>query len=174
MLTVGKLAKKYNLSRSTLLYYDSIGLLSPGSHLKGEYRFYGTKEEKRLQLICRYREAGIPLKDIQKILDSAPTQLTKILEQRFDELNKEIQQIYQQQKIIASLLKSSEKLTESDVMTKALWTSLLASAGFSEEDMRTWHIRFEQADPDKHQLFLEHLHIDDEEIESIRSWFRQS
>ena len=31
-LTVGKLAKKYGLSRTTLLYYDSIGLLPPTHH----------------------------------------------------------------------------------------------------------------------------------------------
>ena len=30
-LTTGKFAKKYELSRSTLLYYDKIGLLSPCS-----------------------------------------------------------------------------------------------------------------------------------------------
>ncbi|EKD38479.1 MAG: transcriptional regulator, MerR family, partial [uncultured bacterium] len=56
-LTVGRLARKFGLSRSTLLYYDAIGLLSPAGHIQGEYRLYGPSEEGRLEQICRYRRA---------------------------------------------------------------------------------------------------------------------
>lgn len=168
--TIGRLAAKYGLSRSTLLYYDAIGLLSPTVHQKGEYRLYTEEDEKRLQQICRFREAGIPLKDINVILDAPESEISTVLAERFAELNNEIRSLYQQQRVIAGLLKNKDMIAESGALTKRLWSQMMASAGFSEEDMRDWHISFEQTAPEKHQLFLERLHIPDEEIKVIRSW----
>ena len=171
-LSVGKLAKKYGLSRSTLLYYDAIGLLTPVGHSKGEYRIYEIEDEQRLEQICIYRKAGIPLKEVRKILDSPDTSFTKVLKERFEDLNHEIRHLHEQQRIIAGLLKNSEMLKTTGVMTKELWTSLLENAGFSEQDMQQWHIRFELMDPDKHRIFLQHLQIPDDEIEMIRKWVK--
>lgn len=169
-LTVGVLAKKFGLSRSTLLYYDAIGLLSPASHVKGEYRIYDGDAEKRLELICKYRQAGIPLKKIEKILNSPETSLATILQQRFTDLNNEILQLYEQQRVIANLLQQSELLSDSEVMTKRLWVSLLEASGYSEEDMRRWHTQFEHSSPESHLKFLKFLQLSDEEIKTIRRW----
>lgn len=173
-ITIGKMAKKFGLARSTLLYYDAIGLFTASHHSKGEYRFYSQEDEQRLAQICKYREAGIPLKDIQIILNSPETSVTTILEKRFAELNHEIRKLYDQQRIIAGILKHPEVLAPSRAMTKELWTSLLKQAGFTEQDMREWHIVFERTDPEKHRLFLEHLHISEDEIAVIRSWAGES
>jgi hypothetical protein len=54
-------------------------------------------------------------------------------------------------------------------MTKATWASLLASAGFSENDMRNWHVKFERSAPDKHEVFLRNLAIPEGEISAIRT-----
>ncbi|HPW52681.1 MAG TPA: MerR family DNA-binding transcriptional regulator, partial [Spirochaetota bacterium] len=40
MYTIGKLAKKYGISRSAILYYDSEGLLKPDQRLSNGYRLY--------------------------------------------------------------------------------------------------------------------------------------
>ena len=53
--TVGRLAKRFGLSRSTLLYYDSIGLLKPEVRGEGEYRRYGKDAIKRLEMVCLYQ-----------------------------------------------------------------------------------------------------------------------
>ncbi len=172
-LTVGRLAKKFGMSRSTLLYYDRIGLLSPAVHEKGEYRFYGRDEEKRLELICLYRDAGIELKNIIQILDNSETSLTAILNERFMQLNTEIRHLQEQQKVIAGLLKNSS-LVSPPVLTKKIWVGLLKESGFSEEDMRNWHILFEKTAPEKHLAFLQHLQIEEREIDEIRGWVNDS
>jgi hypothetical protein len=51
-VTIGQLARKHGLSRSTLLYYDRIGLLSPTSRSAAGYRRYGPTEVDRLTRIC--------------------------------------------------------------------------------------------------------------------------
>lgn len=171
--TIGRLAARFGLSRSTLLYYSAIGLLRPTGHSKGEYRQYSDDDEQRLASICRYRQAGIALADIQRILDGPDSRLAVVLRQRFAELNEEIRDRYQQQRIIANLLKNPALLAESEAMNKELWVELLRRSGLDEEDMCRWHTAFEKTDPDRHQLFLEHLHIADEEIAAIRDWARR-
>lgn len=171
--TIGRLAKKFGLSRSTLLYYDAIGLLSPAAKCKGEYRRYDDRDEHRLAQICQYRRTGISLKEISRILDAPDSHFTGILEQRFADLNREIDDLREQQRIIAGLLKNSANLRQPNVMTKELWVSLLADSGFSEEDMQNWHSQFERTAPEKHQRFLQLLQIPEEEIERIRRASRQ-
>jgi len=168
-MTVGRLAKKYSLSRSTLLYYDSIGLLSPSKHLKGEYRSYGEEEEKRLAQICHYRKAGIPLKEIKVILDSPVSGISGMLESRLKELNEEIAVLHEQREFIFGILKSGSAV-QSTKMDKAAWTEVLRSSGFSEKDMEDWHKAFERTHPERHQQFLEYLQIPDDEIRLIRKW----
>ena len=96
------------------------------------------------------------------------TEPIRILEQRFSDLHKEIDALREQPRLIARLLQNSNKLTASPVMIKALWVSLLSKFGFTEADMRQWHVRFEREAPEKHNCFLRLLQIPDNEIEEIR------
>ncbi len=169
-LTVGKLANKYGLSRSTLLYYDKIGLLSPCGHQNGEYRAYGEKEQERLKLICLYRKSGISLKEIKRILDNDETSVSACLITRFKQLDRDILELKEQQAVIANMLQNPSLLSSSTPMTKELWTRILKASGLSEKSMRKWHIQFEKAAPKEHLAFLRFLQISDEEVETIRNW----
>ena len=169
-LTIGRLAGKYGLSRSTLLYYDRIGLLSPSRHQKGEYRIYGLAEQERLKLICLYRKSGLALKEIKRILDNEETNATACLIARFRQLDRDIMELKEQQAVIANMLQNPSLLSASLPMTKELWTRILRASGLSEEMMRNWHIQFEKAAPDEHLAFLRFLQIPAEEIRTIRNW----
>ena len=70
MYTIGKLARKFHISRSTLLYYDLIGLLTPSKRDSNKYRIYSDKDYERLEKIMLYREAGISLDKIRNILET--------------------------------------------------------------------------------------------------------
>ncbi|HPY04339.1 MAG TPA: MerR family transcriptional regulator, partial [Spirochaetota bacterium] len=67
MYTIGKLAKKYGISRSAILYYDSEGLLRPDQRLPNGYRLYSEKSAEKLKTIIQHRSAGIALSEIKKI-----------------------------------------------------------------------------------------------------------
>lgn len=168
MYTVGRLAKKYGLSRSTLLYYDSIGLLSPSSHTKGEYRKYTEADADLLNRICMYREVGVALKDIARIIKPKNTSATaEVLERRMHELSSEIQSSKHQQKVIYTLLSGSTLPENVDATT---WMSIFHKAGFNTDEMHNWHAAFERNNPNKHEQFLKTLHMPTKEIELIRSW----
>jgi DNA-binding transcriptional MerR regulator len=65
---INKLAKLAGVSARTLRYYDSRGLLAPARVGGNGYRVYGQKEIDRLQQILFYRELGVELSEIGRIL----------------------------------------------------------------------------------------------------------
>ena len=170
MYTIGRLARKFKLSRSTLLYYDAIGLLRPAGRSKGEYRRYAEDDARRLERICLYRRAGVPLKDIVKLLDNTRERGTSVLENRLEQLNEQIKKLRDQQRLIVELLQDSRALDRIAPMNRATWVELLSASGFSREDMLRWHVAFESRSPGKHREFLEFVCIPDKDIAAIREW----
>jgi DNA-binding transcriptional MerR regulator len=173
MYTVGKIAKRFGLSRSTLLYYDRIGLLKPSGRTRAEYRQYTEKDSQRLAQICQYREAGVPLAEIERILRGPGTELARVLEERLVRINDEVRRLRDQQRVILGLLGKRALMKKVGVMNKEQWIELLRAAGFDEAAMDRWHFDFERTAPEQHQEFLEFLCIPDEEIREIREWSRQ-
>ena len=170
MITVGRLAKQFGLSRTALLYYDSIGLLTPSGRGDNGYRMYSDADVDRLSAICLYRHAGLALEDIRDLMDGTQDDITGLLQKRLEDLGEEIQWLQSQQQIILALLAARQKTPLTGPMTKERWVGLFGEAGLSEADMRRWHTDFERLAPEKHQEFLEFLCISDEDIERIRSW----
>ena len=171
-LTVTQLARSCGLSRTTVLYYESIGLLKPVRRSAGNYRLYGDKDLERLQQVCFYRDAGLKLGDIGSILDRARGDAAAVLQRRFVELGAEIERLRDHQLSIARLLGTTNKLRRMRMVTKDKWVEVMRAAGFSEEQMHRWHQEFEKAAPAEHQEFLEFLHIPAEEVTRIRTWSR--
>ncbi len=168
-LTVSNLARACGLSRTTVLYYESLGLLKPARRTAGNYRTYGEKELQRLKHICIYRGAGLKLSDIRSLLDETRGDAAGVLKRRLAELGEEIEMLREHQRAIARLLNQTDKLRRLDMVTKDTWVSVMRAAGFSEDDMRRWHATFEKSAPQEHQEFLEFLHIPEDEIKTIRT-----
>lgn len=172
MLSVSKLARNCGLSRSTVLYYESIGLLRAPLRTEGNYRRYGERDLARLRQICTYRNAGLRLTDIRQILDRPDTDASSVLKRRLGELDAEIEKLRDHQRAILRLIPSAT-LRRQKVITKEKWKSIMEAAGFSEADMHRWHAEFEKSAPNEHQEFLQFLNITTEEIRSIREWSRR-
>jgi DNA-binding transcriptional MerR regulator len=167
-LTVGQLAKRFGLSRSTLLYYDRIGLLRPTGRTESNYRLYSESDLERLTRIDDFRQAGVPLKEIRTILDADQVGLRATLEARLCTINAQIAALRDQQRLIAKLLRDESVLYRVGGLDKAGWISILRSTGMTEEDMRRWHVEFERLNPEAHGDFLASLGISDEEVTEIR------
>ncbi|AJA47071.1 transcriptional regulator [Clostridium pasteurianum DSM 525 = ATCC 6013] len=169
MYSIGKLCKEYNLSRSTLLYYDSIGILKASERTKSNYRIYSEEDKERLGQICLYREAGVSLEEIKELLNSKKKSEENILKKRLIQLNNELHILRLQQKIIVKILKSKSFNSKVLMMNKKNLVSILKSSGIKEESLHNLHVEFERMSPHEHQIFLEFLGIDEEEIKCIRS-----
>jgi len=170
MLTIGQLCKRFRLARSTLIYYDKLGLLQPSGRSEANYRLYTDADIKRLEQICRYREAGVQLKEIIELLEGKKERSVFLLEQRLMSINQQMSDLRAQQQSLLQLLDKNSLLRESKTMTKQQWVDVLRAAGMSDEDMRRWHIEFERQLPEMHTDFLQSLGIEAVEIERIKTW----
>lgn len=66
--TIQKLGSLAGVTTRTLRYYDEIGLLRPARKNAAGYRIYGQDEVDKLQQILFYRELGLELEGIKKIV----------------------------------------------------------------------------------------------------------
>lgn len=166
--TISEIAKKFGLSRSTLLYYDKIGLLSPKERSRADYRIYSERDYLLMEEISRLRNAGIPLKAIKKLVGGGSSRRTEILHRRLNDINDEISHLRQQQNFILSLLDDAAIISSTRVLTKEKWIKYLRKAGLDDDGMDRWHREFEASSPEAHQDFLESLGLSSQEIQLIR------
>jgi len=174
MLTVTQLARQCGVSRTALLYYESIGLMPPPQRSGGNYRCYSTADAERLRAIRAYRKAGLSLEDIRAILRTHTARggdASGILKRRLVELDAEIDALRAHQQAILKLL-GHKALGKAEMITKEKWVSIMSSCGFTKEQMHRWHAEFERSAPEEHQEFLEFLHIPAAEIKTIREQSR--
>ena len=90
MVTVKQLSEIAGVTPRTLRYYDKIGLLKPSRVGDNGYRYYDDEALLRLQQILLYRELGIPLEDIKRIMGSPDFDVLSALESHREELRKRI------------------------------------------------------------------------------------
>jgi DNA-binding transcriptional MerR regulator len=168
--SISLLGRAFGLSRSTLLYYDRLGLLPPAGRTGSGYRTYTDKDRRRLERICYFREAGLALKDIRKVLSSGGKPGAKLLEKRMRETAASIQSLRNQQRLLAGMLRRIASGSPPPAVGKRLWVEMLRAAGMDQNAMNRWHTEFERRSPEGHNEFLVSLGIPQDEVVRIRRW----
>ena len=171
-MTVTALARRCGVSRSTLLHYESLGLLRRPPRTAGNYRAYGEQDAARVQQISVYRKVGLGLGAIRGLLGRPDGDAAAILQRRLVDIDAEIETLRGHQRAILRLLQRSHNFRRLEMITKDKWVAVMRAAGFTEDDMHRWHKEFEKAAPAEHQEFLEFLHVPSDEIAKIRDWSR--
>ena len=178
LLSLGQMARRCGLARSSLLHYEALGLLLPAARSPAGYRLYGGAEVERLGVIRQYREAGLSLAEISDLLADRPVaeagamnESAVLLERRLLALCREIESRKAQQKRLAKLL-AAPAFRGAPGGGKAAWVALLQRAGFSAQDQLDWHRYYEADSPEEHAAFLRSLGLSEEEVAAIRQWSR--
>jgi DNA-binding transcriptional MerR regulator len=170
---ISELARVCGLSRSTLLYYDRLGLLPAAGRTFSGYRYYTGKDLQRLKRIGYFREAGLSLKEIRSVLSSGGKPGARLLEKRLHETAEGIVGLKNQQRLLAGMLRGVASGERPRCVDKQMWVEILKAAGMDENAMRRWHGEFERRAPEGHQEFLLSLGIPDKEVEQVRALSRR-
>ncbi len=67
LVSIGDMARTFNVSQRTLRFYEDRGLLSP--RRDGNARLYGASERQRLDMILRAKRLGFTLTEIIRFAD---------------------------------------------------------------------------------------------------------
>ncbi len=170
--SVGKVAKMFNLSRTTLLYYDSIGLLTPAVRSSKRYRIYSDSDIEKLRKIVLYKDAGVPLGEIDKLISASENSFVSIIMRRLDELNKELSLIKAKQNTIVNILCNVNLFRTFVNIDQEAWREVLSSVGMSKEQAIKWHVDFEHNSPEQHRNLLLALGIPEDEADKMREYFQ--
>jgi DNA-binding transcriptional MerR regulator len=136
MLTVKQLSKLAGVTPRTLHYYDDIGLLKPSRVGQNGYRYYGEEPVLRLQQILFYRELGIPLEDIKKIMSRRDFDVMGALRSHKEALQKQVTRL---NRLIQTVDNTINHLKGNTIMSeKSLFE------GFSEEEQEKYAAEAEE------------------------------
>lgn len=164
---ISELGQRFKLSRSTLLYYDRIGLLRSTGRSESDYRQYTTEDMARLERVCFFRDAGLSLSEIAQLLDKTSND-SLILEKRLREINREVAALKAQQRLITGTLKTVAAGHGASKLDKDLWLSLQKACGLDEAALTRWHVEFERRAPRAHHDFLLSLGLSEKEAIQVR------
>lgn len=164
---ITELGRRFGLSRSALLYYDRIGLLRPGGRTAAGYRVYTQQDVARLERVCFFREAGLSLIEIERMLEGAD-EGDSILERRLRDIGRQVAALKVQQRLVAGLLKTVASGIDASGLDKAQWLGLQKACGLDDAALQRWHIEFERRAPSGHHDFLMGLGISEKEAIQIR------
>lgn len=166
MYLIRQLAAKYNLTRTALLHYDAIGLLSPSVRTEAGYRLYSGEDEQRLQNILLFRSMGISLETIGQLLGNDESRLANALLRQLDGLNREIEVLRDRQRSIINLFKDIKTLDK--FLSRGNYDQETQNL-FDDIDLVEWHQKFDAISPELHEEFLEILDLISESVkESIQ------
>ena len=159
-MTIGQLASATQVARTTIQYYEQVGLLAPAAHSDAGYRLYTQNELARVRQITQYRATGLTLDAIRALMAGASQ--PEAIARRLDDINRAMELLKDQR---AALLRLQD--TEAALDQEA-WDGLLKSASLDDAAMHRWHTVFERQNPEAHRQFLLSLGISEAEVARIR------
>lgn len=168
--SISQLARACDLSRSTLLFYDRLGLLRATGRTGSGYRVYDARALDKLSRIRQLREAGLTLKEIRSVLATGGIPGIRLLEQRMHETADQIVALKHQQRLLAGMIRKVASGKRPRCVDKQMWVEMLKAAGMDQTAMSRWHTEFERRSPDGHQEFLLSLGISPTEAARIRTF----
>ncbi|MDR1548266.1 MAG: MerR family transcriptional regulator [Hungatella sp.] len=103
-LTTGEFAKICGIPKHILFHYDQIKLFQPEITKENGYRYYSFRQFDTFSIISALKGLGMPLKEIKKYMDERnPEKLIDLLEQKSNEVTKEIKKLKNTKREIESL-----------------------------------------------------------------------
>lgn len=154
----------FGLSRSTLLYYEKIGLIDPAQRNASGYRLYGEEDKSRMERVVLYRNIGVPLERIRMYLDAPADGILPLLVTRLIAVNSEIDRLKGQQEIILGMIEAEGSL-KGKKQFLAQMVAFGKKVGITESNYGKIHRVFEKTAPRAHRRLLEYLGFSAGDIE---------
>jgi DNA-binding transcriptional MerR regulator len=130
--TVRRVSSLSGVSIRTLHFYDEVGLLKPAFVNASGYRYYEEPQLLKLQQILFYRELGMELREIKRILGSADFEQATALEAHRGALE---QKLARTQTLITTIDKTIDHVRGSKKMSgKEMFAGFKVAAGATRTD----------------------------------------
>ncbi len=115
--TTGEIAKLCRVTVRTVQYYDTRGILVPTELSEGGRRLYSDEDLGRMRVICFLRDLGLSIDAVSALLseDDSDSVISLLLDQREEELKRDVEKQKENLAKIAALKNGMKKLGGSSV-----------------------------------------------------------
>ena len=115
LMSISEVAKFARISRTTLIHYDHIGLVTPISRGENNYRYYSHTQVTLTNLINTLQSLGMSLKEIGEIKDNrTPEVILDLLSRQNELIRSEIERLTRSEKLVGTLRRMVETGLEAD------------------------------------------------------------
>jgi len=98
--TIGELARRADVTRDTIRFYERVGLLPPPTRTRSGYRIFGDGDVRRVRFVREAQSIGLTLDGIQELLSvsemQTPEECRRVaaqLARRIDEIDEKIREL---------------------------------------------------------------------------------
>ena len=122
-MTIKEVSEKYAVSQDTLRYYERIGLIPPVARTVGGIRNYTESDIGWVETAVCMRNAGVPIEALIEYVklyqegDATFEARRQLLQEQYDHLKEQKQQIEQTMKRLRYKISRYEKALETGVLT---------------------------------------------------------
>lgn len=142
MHTIAAAVRCVGVARSTLLYYERIGLIRPVRDPSNGYRRYSDRDLERLILLKQLQQAGLSLAECRQCLDGHMD--AALLAQRLVGVETQLQSLLAARSVLMT-------------MQQRLSGVMPDTADFSKVSQYDWHAAFVSRSPEAYRQFLQSL-----------------
>jgi MerR family Zn(II)-responsive transcriptional regulator of zntA len=115
-MLIGELAKRANVSKDTIRYYEELNLLVSGDRVAGSriYREYNEENISRIQMIKSAKDMGFTLSELQKLIDDydsgkmSDSDVVKLLREQLQLVEDKITSLKKTESVLLNKLKNYE------------------------------------------------------------------
>ena len=117
MKTVNEVCLMMHATRKTLYYYDKVGILKPTIRAgKQKAKLYDEAQLLKLQMILKYKKAGVSLESIKQMMNESNKIKVKVLEDVIVQMKLDIEtmshRIHYAEKLIQELKENDDETIE--------------------------------------------------------------
>lgn len=117
MKTVNEVCLMMHVTRKTLYYYDKVGILKPTIRAgKQKAKLYDEKQLLKLQMILKYKKAGVSLESIKQMMNESNKIKVQVLEDVIVRMKLDIEtmshRIHYAEKLIQELKENDDETIE--------------------------------------------------------------
>ena len=110
LIKIREVSLKYDISPRALKYYENMGLIQSTKSNDYAYRMYDDVNIKRLEQILILRKLNISIKDIQRIFNTAGSEIVlEVLGKKVDDIDEEVALLHELKEIVISFIRQIEQ-----------------------------------------------------------------
>ncbi len=135
-MSIHEVCSIVGLTRKSVRYYESVGLLNPRRNTDNDYRIYNEEDIKTLKIIKFLRELDVPIDDLKRI-KKKELSLQDCLKDRINKIEREEENYLKIKNMCFEIIKENASIENINISKYFSNMNILNKKGFTMRNTKT-------------------------------------